>query len=198
MKTRTVIALASIAALAGFFVGTHRSASPTTSQSDEPVRASDNGSIAIASRVASTTPASERSLPPRHDPTTAIGEEVDAMRHGDVSAVARSIVLTVEARALIERAAASAPPEFVREYPTAELLAAFVFCGAQRIEGFRVVSTTYEQPDRAKLQIAFKFASEPEWRTEEVAFKQIPSGWCRVIDIGLARRVAAIVGNRNQ
>lgn len=124
--------------------------------------------------------------------------EIEAMGRGDVSSVARSILLTPEAKTLIEAAAASAPPEFVRDYPTPELMAAFVFCGAQHIEGFRINSTRFEQPDRAIHSLTYKFASEPEWRIEEVIFVRDSDEWRRVVTAGLAERVAAIIGTRRR
>lgn len=116
------------------------------------------------------------------------------MRHGDVSAVARGIVLTPEARTIIEEALAVVPPDLIRDYPTPELLAAFVFCGAQRIEGFRVEATTYGQANRATQRVSYKFESEPEWRTEEISFLRRRDGWSRIVDVGSAQRVAAIIG----
>ena len=107
-------------------------------------------------------------------------------------------MLTAEAKALMESSAASVPSELSREYPTPELLAAFVFCGAQRIDGFRIESTTFEQPDRVTQSIAYKFAREPEWRTERIVLVLGPEGWRRVVDVGLAQRVAAIIGARRQ
>ena len=196
MRIRAVIVFVVIAAFAGFVVGVRYHTSPSSSRINAPVHASSSDSTPSAARVMTTMPANVPPLLPWRDLRTTVEEEVEAMQRGDVSAVARSIVFTTEAKALIERAAASAPPELAREYPTAELLAAFVFCGAQRIEGFRVVSTTFEQPDLATQYIAFKFASEPEWRTEEIAFRYMAGGWCRVIDVGLAQRVAAIIGVR--
>jgi hypothetical protein len=136
--------------------------------------------------------------PPRAGPAAALEAHIDAMRQGDVAAVARSVVLTAEAKALIEAALAAAPPQFRRDYPTAEQITAFVFCGARRIESLRIASTTIDAPGHALQVIVYKFEGEPRWRTEQIGFTEVGGGWSWVVDVGVARRIASIIAGGNR
>ena len=127
------------------------------------------------------------------DPRAAALEWVEDMKRGDVEAVARNMVLTSEARNVIEKAMVSAPPKFTRKYPTPELLTAFVFCGAQKIEGFRIEAEKLVRSDYAVLEIAYKFETESEWRREGFGFERKSDGWKNVVGDALAARIAAIV-----
>jgi len=200
MKAATKVMLVCVAGIVGYFLGARREPSNVPPRV-EPSRPSfELGSSTKSQKLIPV----EESLPDvpvvgppqvaKVSPDSVMRFELESMKRGDVSAVARSIVLSPEARAVIESAFASVPSNLTREYPTPELLAAFVFCGAQRIEGFRIKSTTYEGPDRALQRVDFKFESEEDWRSEELMFLLQSDGWRRVVDLGVAQRVAVIIG----
>ena len=193
MKTAFIVLSLSAAALVGYYFGLHRKGVSPRSGSEVPGSAIVRESARVDAHLAAT-PAASTTDAAQYDPVSVVAIELDAMRRGDVPAVARCIVLTPEAKAVIESALPLAPSDVAQEYPTPELIAAFVFCGAQRIQGFRIESTIYDQPDRATQRIGYKFESEEEWRTEEISFVREGDSWRRVVDVGVAQRVAAIIG----
>jgi len=183
------------AVVLGYFVG--RRSSPRREQAPKNL-ANQRAKVAPEEQPSTTKESVEPKLikdvtPRLPSPRAAALEWVEDMRHGDVEAVARSIVLTSEARSVIEKTMASAPPDFTRKYPTPELLTAFVFCGAQKIVGFQIETEKSVRSDYSVLEIAFKFESESEWRREGFGFERTPDGWKNVVDRTLATRIAAIV-----
>ncbi|HWA27064.1 MAG TPA: hypothetical protein VG734_15510 [Lacunisphaera sp.] len=197
MKARYLVAILCAAVLVGYFIG--RSPSSKVEQSSAgpsseraTVVREDQASAPKDSVKAKLT--EEPKTPRLRDPQVAVLAWAEDMKHGNVEAVARSIVLTTEARNVIEKAMVSAPADFTRKYPTPELLTAFVFCGAQRIEGFQIEAEKLVRPDYAVLAIAYKFESESEWRREEFGLERTPDGWKNVVGDALAARIAVIVG----
>lgn len=200
MKPTTIVLLVCTTGVIGYYLGVRRQ-SPYIELS-RPLFVRDcfpeiRNVIPVEEHIADK-PAVRPPSGPRNSPDSAMRFELESMQRGDIPAVAQSIVLSPEARAVIESAITSAPADLTREYPTPELMAAFVFCGAQRIEGFRIESTTFEGTDRALQRVDFKFESEETWRSEELTFLLELDGWRRVVNLGVAQRVAAIIGVQKQ